>query len=691
METFNELLLGQGWIEAPLAEAVEALASTVKRDDLYEAALQVDQLLDRASQKAHRLAQLAYELAKHAWADDQDLCNRCAFALATTCRALGHYLQALELYRQCLDFYQATGQQQAARAARGNLGGLYLSLGHYDQARAELQALLADAEAAGDTNQVRLALATLGDVAMMCGDYRAALAHLDQVCMLSAQLGDADAPTHRNSRGLVLGHLGDYDRAMAELKRAESVFRQRGDLAGTGKALGNQGIIYQRQGDYRTAAQRFRDALELACQTGDRYNEAQQLSNLGICARITGDLPAAENYLREALVLSRAHGDRAGEANHLSNLAAVAQVRGRYEQALRDSAESLNISRAIGYGRGILLGLLGQGTLRGELGDMAGARVNLKEGLALCREAGERSLEALFLHNLGHILDEQDDEDAALALWQEALTVSQSLGDRENEAVHWNVLGGAWFQREDYAEAERCYRHTLACAEAAGDWRMQMSARHMLAAVQLRQGQVETARAVFKDVLDDALTSGLDGQAFNSLVNLGRLYWHELANPAAAYRCFVQASNLLKRMTQEIMLETHRSGLLVRREDVYVDLVLVCLQIGQSIRALEHVECSRSQALLAQLAHTPLRAIGYNRVKDDDWLDQIRSVHLALRSSREPGDMARYLTTLADLREQYRTWLEAKTIGQVSPEYAALRLGRPLSFDEISELLQTAG
>jgi len=172
-------------------------------------------------------------------------------------RAVGHYANSLELYRQ---LGNRLGEAKVYQ-------GLALA--------AELQ-----------------------------GRYADALGHAKQALSLYQEIGDKEAEAEiLNSAGWYHGLLGEYKQARTLCRRSLTLNTEVGNRLLEGNIWDSLGYAEHHLGNLPEAAACYQRALSIAQELGDRPGEAQALTHLGDIQHAFGDLPQALTAWHQALAI----------------------------------------------------------------------------------------------------------------------------------------------------------------------------------------------------------------------------------------------------------------------------------------------------------------------------------------------------------------------------------------------------
>ena len=144
----------------------------------------------------------------------------------------------------------------------------------------------------------------------------------------------------------------DDPRELAELERAEQLYRELGDERGEAEALFWIGTYHQVcHKDTESALPPLQRSYELAVRAGDRLTQSYAVRHLGFADKDAGRMDEARVWLEESLRLRRELGFQPGVAAALLALAELDFERGQPELALRELDEASETARESGAHR----------------------------------------------------------------------------------------------------------------------------------------------------------------------------------------------------------------------------------------------------------------------------------------------------------------------------------------------------
>jgi CHAT domain-containing protein len=138
------------------------------------------------------------------------------------------------------------------------------------------------------------------------------------------------------NQGWCYFRLGDWDRAMDALTRAESLAASLGQPDSRQRWLGAMGLVYFAQSDFDRAESFEQLAASLAGEAGNDKWQAMAWHNLARIAIEKGDLPTAQSYSAKELAVHQRGGDAALLVSSELSAAEIENLSGKYAEAERD-------------------------------------------------------------------------------------------------------------------------------------------------------------------------------------------------------------------------------------------------------------------------------------------------------------------------------------------------------------------
>lgn len=325
----------------------------------------------------------------------------------------------------------------------------------------------------------------LGDVLCTLGRYEEAIG--EYACLAAGELPAAVGAEVLRSWGDALEKQGRYGEALARLREAEALCRERlsevpplllaAVYADMGQALRRLGEFDQALAICQTGLSKIRDDRRSA---EDERIEADLQQLMGTLYAMRGDYEAARFHFENGLAAQEAIDDLYGCARSHNNLGYLAQLRSDY-------------ARAVGH--------YGQAE-------------------TLARKISAKYVLSSVVLNAAYGYYRLDRYPEAEAACRDALALCEEMGDRDGIAKAYDTLGVIAAGRGEYDEARRCHERALALHREQEAAYEEANTLALLALARIGQGRPAEARALAEQAREVARRSQapqLEAEALNAL------------------------------------------------------------------------------------------------------------------------------------------------------------------------------
>lgn len=553
--------------------------------------------------------------------------------------------------------------QEIARILGVSLAFFYLEEGDLPEKQQEKEAAL-DAErqaiaaerAALDVERTQLRLRRLQETFDHHRDLAQALEappdprRLVSVCERMVALAreldneEAEAEAYRRMGNAHL-QLAEYDRAIAALEQAITLYRSLGSARWELSARQSLGAALLAQGRPEPALEHFRKVAE----GEDWWNRWQGALSVGAVCEHRGDYRGAMEAFDRALEIVESGDDHAsvaeGRVYVQSNIANVSLACGDYREALSLSEAWGADAERLGLRDQYLEAHLNAAVCLMALGRYPAGRVRLERMLESARFLGDRGRAAAAEAWQCALLTELGRFDEARRHGKNALQTALQLGCRRAEIFAHLHLADAYIRGG--APGEGLY-HAEQGVQTARDLRavgLEAPFRERTAAALLAEGDAARAEAEARDALDRARKLGLQHTTVNAAVTLARALLalerpseaadqaeaalqdaRRIGTPEPAWRAHHllarasmaagerqtalgharQAVELIEELRQPLRHEDEEDSLLEDEErlQVYLDLALLLRRSGDEVGAEAAVERAGWPPLAERFAAT---------------------------------------------------------------------------------------
>ncbi len=355
---------------------------------------------------------------------------------------------------------------------------------------------------------------------------------------------------------------GKAQEAQQDLQASIAIAREYGllKIEAHGRLL--LGELLSEAGMSEDAMYQFLEALESSFACEDLAAMEISLGNLGKIYLERGWAEQASECFRQALDL---RDDTPNKASWLGSMGLALAELGQYDQAINFYNQAYLEAELLGdiKTRAICKG--SEGNVLFEIAQYENAVVCYEEAHRLSNAAGDGRREGIWFGNIGTTWLKLNDTQKAIEYCSKAVEIARQLDDRQSEAAHLDSLGDCFAQSGDLKLAEEKYQEALALSNEIQD----------------RQGQ-----RIY-------------------LTNLGKVS-QQMGQLKPAFDFLSRAIDLFDAQRSAIKADDLKTSFANRGQELYRDMVKLCLSMGKRTEALEYVGRAKSRALLDLLSNSPI-------------------------------------------------------------------------------------
>lgn len=508
--------------------------------------------------------------------------------------------RAIVVWRRALGRSTAIGDSAGAAATSGNIGAAFARLDRLDSASKYLERARRLAEQIRDRQVDANAIAELAGI--------------------------------QERRGDLAGARAQYAAAIALRERV-------GDTRGMAADDNNLGLLAERGGDLREAARRFDEALTLNRRDGRDAVAATNLVNLAGLASVAGDFERGAEMYREALDVWRTRGELSEAADAWRGLGQLESRRGDYTAARADLQEAVRAYERGGMINDALAAREDLAAVLAAAGQLQNARDQLRSAIGIADSAAAPpSVRAGLVLQSADLAAELNARAESERLYERADSLYRRAGDLRGRAEAEAGLATLWLDEGDVGRAQPRLNTALSRELASGDRRAAALTRLTIGRVALARGDTTAARSSFATAAaelrrlgDPAATAAALGEeaaiaakpsTAESLFVSGLSLLSNRVAPNVRWRLHAGLGSLLDRRGavaaaarelqaaiadievagRSLALAERRSGFLLDKSEVYVELALVERARGNLGAAFGVSEKARAREMLELLS-----------------------------------------------------------------------------------------
>lgn len=513
------------------------------------------------------------------------------------------------------------------------------------------------------------------------------------------------------------------------------------DIRESMNQISDQGWLALGNSDFIQAEKCYAQALELALGLKDVLSESIFTSYLAVAKRALGKPEDARKLLLHALALGE-------DLNELRVVAHISFLLAELDIADGDEAQAI-----AGLWKALDAALETDelGTIEaafGSLGEIYRNRGWLEQSSECFRQALETAPDGdnavAWLGNLGQTLSEMGDFSAARNCYEQALFRAEEQGDLKLQSRCLASEGLAFFEEKKYAQSFSCMAKALEMARSTQDRVAQSAWLGNLGNIFLRMGKPEEARKYCKEALElarsekdlrlesahldsigDCLAEEGDynqalehyGQALFGareicdrlaetvyLTNQGKALC-KIGKDEESLSCFKQAAELFEEQRGRIQSDSLKTAFTAARQDIYRNLIELCLKSGRRVEAIEYVGRAKSRAMLDLLGNSPIdiaeleladdASVARLILKEIELRSQISGLERMFGKSIASDADSRHrsaVATVEDVPKLYKEWRSVvDQLKRRHPAYASMVAVDSIGFEEMRSLWKSQG
>lgn len=563
---------------------------------------------------------------------------------------LEKFKEAINWFEKSLEIAVEIEDKSEELKCYTNIGFAYYDSGHPEKAIEYCKKSLGTAQEIGDKSEESRCYTNIGNFCRNLGNFRKAIRYYEKSLKIARKIKDKaiESRCYMNL-GIIYDDLGDLRKSIEYFEKSLKITQEIDNKSEESKCYANLGLVYYDLGYFKKAIEYHKKSLKIAVEIQDKTGKFRCYTNLGLVYHGLGDFRKALEYCEKSLELAQETGNRIGESKCIMILGATYDSLGDFTKAIKYYEKSLRIAQEIGDRSEESKCYTNLGLAYSNLRDFRKAIKCYKKSLQIAVETGDRSRESDFFMNLGNIYYRLGDFKEAIKCYKKSLEISQEVGNRSGEAKSYANLGNAYHDLRDYEKAIEKYEASLEVIRETGD---------------------------------------INSERIASL-NLGLAYYEH--NPERAYSYCRRSIDLSEMMIGNLVEEQHKIGFAARTYNAYQWVIPLCLTLKKEKEVFEYTERGKSRAFLDVLAATEIRPTvevtsELQSLLDDEemYLARLREIqtrHLRpIKISVEPGEVEMIYENLTQIYNE---------IERYDPEYVFTRRGKPLSLDDLQDILSS--
>ena len=246
---------------------------------------------------------------------------------------------------------------------------------------------------------------------------------------------------------------GEFEEAMAAVKKASEINKERDDRVALGYNLDNLGTISNDLGQLDQAMDYFEQSLAIRKELKDTVTICESMLSISLVLMGHGQYDEVLDYSYKVLTNARHLQDTLLMAESTYLIGSVKALNYEFTEAIEDMEHALIMFEAIDAEFMITAALTVIGGCLAQLEDFEGAVTNFKKALSIAEEFNFRTDEALIFSNLASCYGEMEQYNEALDYGNKALELQEELGIQTAVLASLHTIASIYLKMKDYDQA----------------------------------------------------------------------------------------------------------------------------------------------------------------------------------------------------------------------------------------------
>jgi len=496
----------------------------------------------------------------------------------------------------------------------------------------------------GENFQAKTIVKALATAAWKIGDYEKSIHYQNKVLPIAEKEEDPEELAEAHYfLGLLYSLAEKFPEAVEHLKTALSIFEEYEILDRLAQSYSQLGIVEENATEYTSALKAFSASQKINEEIGEDLNRAREfrrigkiyslrlnlfkeakdffskaydlfveleqpelqvelLLDLGLVAEKEGAFDRSLNYFSQAQVLAEENNFRPGLSKSLLYQANSHWFQGDYQQAFRTQRQSLEIAKSLNdkLRQAFIYNTLG--LIHWTLNDPERALKNLHHSLDRATEMRSPIDIASAHNNIGLVHRKEKRFEKSLESFNEALKRDIQLKSKWGQGYTHRNMGMSLMRMGKLDDAAGHFNQAMGFSGEIGD-------RTNVVKIMLELGHLALERKQWQE----AVPLFEKAYALSSAINVKEVSWRALRGQGfaliqlkkndAAVKVYKDAVKIVDAMRAAIKVEEFQNGFLTDKQDVYKELILLLLDMGNVEDSFQYAERAKSRSFIDLLGN----------------------------------------------------------------------------------------
>jgi CHAT domain-containing protein len=477
-------------------------------------------------------------------------------------------------------------------------------LGDYEKSIHYQNKVLPFAEKEEDPEELAEAHYFLGLLYSLAEKFPEAVEHLKTALTIFEEYEILDRLAQSYSQlGIVEENAAEYSSALKAFTASQKINEEIGEDLNRAWEFRRIGKIYSlRLNQFKEAKEYFSKAYDLFVELEQAELQVELLLDLGLVAEKEGDFDGSLNYFSQAQFLAEKNNFRSGLSKALLYQSNSHWFQGDYQQAFRAQRQSMEIAKSLNdkLRQAFIYNTLG--LIHWTLNDPEQALKNLHHSLDLAIEMRSPIDIASAHNNIGLVHRKEKRFEKSLESFNEALKRDIQLKSKWGQGYTHRNMGMSLMRMGNLDDAAGHFNQAMSFSSKIGDRTNVVKIMLELGHLALERKQWQEAVPLFEKAF-----------ALSSLINVKEVSWRALRGQGfaliqlkendEAVKVYKEAVKIVDVMRAAIKVEEFQNGFLTDKQDVYKELILLLLDMGNVEDSFQYAERAKSRSFIDLLGN----------------------------------------------------------------------------------------
>lgn len=520
-------------------------------------------------------------------------------------------------------------------------------------------------------------------------NYSASVKHLSRALNIYKEYEILDKLAEGYSTlGVIKEQSSDFTDALNAFASSLKLQQELGEAVEEGRELRRIGrIFYKRLNKYKTAEEYFQKALKIFVAEGQKQQEIQTLLEIGLARERVGDFDRSLKYYDMAYLLAKDINDMDGLTLAPLYKANSYWFQADYQNAFENIRMALKMAEKNRSKQHQVFAFNTLGLIYWTLNDLIKAKEYLGKGLDIALKINSKLDVASAYNNLGLIYRQEKNYEESIEYFKRALDIDEEIKTKWGRGYDHRNMGMSYLRLRDFQKARFNIELAVNLSGEIGNRINETKSMLEMGNIHLEKGDFSRAAYYFKNTFKLSENINLPEVKWRALRGEGKSSWMagDKENALKKYRLAIE---IVEELRASIKLEEFKNGFIENKQDLYKEIIILLLEMGQKEEAFNYSERARARSFIDLLGKHKLNL---KNDSDQELFERVQNLKQQIFEAEEAlleADNKDFIKTkekLANLKNQLQD--SATELKEKNSELSSFVTVDPLKLADLHALL----